>query len=157
MQVRVLSTILIGIDMGNHKRKEPVICKQCGKQFYPNYSSKSKFCSIQCQRDYMYREYIERWKNGEETGVQSKYDTSNYIRRYLFDKYHNKCQKCGWGEVNPFTNKVPLQIHHVDGNCLNNKESNLQLLCPNCHSLTENYGSRNRVNGSKRLNRGELS
>ena len=24
------------------------------------------------------------------------------------------------------------------------RESNLQLLCPNCHSLTENFGSRNK-------------
>lgn len=49
----------------------------------------------------------------------------------------------GWGEVNPYTNLVPLQIHHVDGNSTNNKEENLEVLCPNCHSLTENFGSRN--------------
>ena len=24
-------------------------------------------------------------------------------------------------------------VHHIDGNCTNNKEENLQLLCPNCH------------------------
>ena len=28
-------------------------------------------------------------------------------------------------------------------NRMNNSEENLQLLCPNCHSLTENFGSRN--------------
>ena len=27
---------------------------------------------------------------------------------------------------------------------MNNKEENLQLLCPNCHSLTENFGSSNK-------------
>ena len=26
---------------------------------------------------------------------------------------------------------------------MNNSEENLQLLCPNCHSLTENFGARN--------------
>ena len=35
-------------------------------------------------------------------------------------------------------------VHHIDGNSLNNIESNLQLLCPNSHSLTENFGSRNK-------------
>ena len=35
-------------------------------------------------------------------------------------------------------------IHHIDGNCLNNDESNLQVLCPNCHAMTENFGSRNK-------------
>lgn len=61
----------------------------------------------------------------------------------FFNKNHSKCQKCGWGEINPVTKLVPLQIHHIDGDCLNNDEKNLELLCPNCHSLTETYGSLN--------------
>ena len=35
----------------------------------------------------------------------------------------------------------------VDGNRKNNKEENLILLCPNCHSLTENYRY---INGKNR-------
>jgi len=31
-------------------------------------------------------------------------------------------------------------MHHKDGNRSNNKEDNLELLCPNCHSLTDNFG-----------------
>ena len=62
----------------------------------------------------------------------------------MFEKAGYKCEKCGWGEENPYTHRVPLQIHHLDGNSLNNAESNLQVLCPNCHCLTENYGSRNK-------------
>jgi predicted HNH restriction endonuclease len=27
-----------------------------------------------------------------------------------------------------------LQLHHIDGNRENNKEENLTLLCPNCHT-----------------------
>ena len=37
--------------------------------------------------------------------------------------------------------RIPLEIHHIDGDCTNNKMENLQLLCPNCHSLTSNFGS----------------
>ena len=66
------------------------------------------------------------------------------MRNYLLKKHNYKCEKCGWGEINIFTNRVPLQIHHIDGNSENNVESNLQVLCPNCHSLTENFGSRNK-------------
>lgn len=29
---------------------------------------------------------------------------SSYIRRYLFEKYNNKCARCGWGE------KINIQI-----------------------------------------------
>ena len=48
-----------------------------------------------------------------------------------------KCECCGLTE---WLNKpIILQLHHVDGNKNNNKLENLQLLCPNCHSQTDNY------------------
>ena len=46
--------------------------------------------------------------------------------------------------MNPFTEKFPLTVHHIDGDCRNNKEDNLELLCPNCHSLTGTYGAANK-------------
>ena len=36
-------------------------------------------------------------------------------------------------------------MHHIDGDCTNNKIENLQLLCPNCHSLTSNLGILNKT------------
>ena len=95
--------------------------------------------------------YIKRWLKGEETGfynVGGK-DINPYLRDYLLEEANYKCQRCGWGEINPFTGKVPLQIHHINGDCTNNSKDNLIVLCPNCHSLTENYGSRNK--NSKRI------
>lgn len=38
---------------------------------------------------------------------------------------------------------INLQVHHIDGNRRNNKLDNLQLLCLNCHSYTNNFGSKN--------------
>ena len=38
-------------------------------------------------------------------------------------------------------------FQHIDGNSKNNKEENLTLLCPNCHSLTKTYKGANRGNG----------
>ena len=55
--------------------------------------------------------------------------------------------ECGWGEENPKTNKVPIELEHIDGNSNNNELSNLKLLCPNCHSLTPTYKGANRGNG----------
>jgi hypothetical protein len=34
---------------------------------------------------------------------------------------------------------ISLQIHHCDGNCLNNRPENLMFLYPNCHSQTSNW------------------
>lgn len=122
------------------KEKIKKYCPSCGKEV----STRNIYCNNVCQHDYAYKQYIERWQNGEEEGLRGTQDLSKHIRRYLFEKSNNLCSKCGWGMVNPFTDLVPLQVHHVDGDCLNNLEENLELLCPNCHSLTDNYGSRNK-------------
>lgn len=117
-------------------------CLNCGKQLIKN---QTKYCSPECQNNYQYQEKINQWKNGEFDGSkgENKKQLSKYIKRYLFEKNNNRCEICGWGEINPFTNTLPLEIHHKDGDCTNNQESNLQLLCPNCHSLTQSYRGAN--------------
>lgn len=65
------------------------------------------------------------------------------------EKYHCKCAKCGWGEENPYSHTIPLEVEHIDGNFQNNNEDNLILLCPNCHSLTPTYKGANKGNGRK--------
>jgi hypothetical protein len=70
----------------------------------------------------------QRWKNGLETGVTGAAGISRYVRRYMIEKYGERCQLCDWQERNPVTGKVPLTIDHTDGNCLNNAEVNLRLL-----------------------------
>jgi predicted HNH restriction endonuclease len=50
-----------------------------------------------------------------------------------------KCELCGWNKINIVTELCPVDVHHKDGNSKNNTESNLQILCPNCHALTETY------------------
>ena len=37
-----------------------------------------------------------------------------------------------------------FHIHHIDGDHKNNVKTNLVLLCPNCHSQTDNYSNRKR-------------
>lgn len=120
-------------------------CLNCNKEI----AFKNKYCDIKCKLDYEYKHWIDEWKNGLRDGVVSQSSISNHIRRYLFEKYENKCCKCEWNIVNPYTNLIPLQVHHKDGNALNNLEENLELICPNCHSLTDNYGSKNK--NSKRI------
>lgn len=129
-------------------KKRTHVCLCCGKEFEHKRSSKNKFCSNECQAKYQHEQYIERWKNGEENGLSGEYNLSKHIRRYLLTKNNCKCEMCGWGETNKFTGNIPLEVHHKDGDYTNNKEENLQLLCPNCHSLTETFKSHNK-NGRK--------
>ena len=48
-----------------------------------------------------------------------------------------KCEECGLTEW--LGNPINLEIHHEDGDRLNNSLDNLRLLCPNCHSYTPNF------------------
>ena len=119
-------------------------CKRCNTAIYKYRDN--DFC-ITCGLIVRYEEYICRWKKGLECGHDIYGKINPYIRRYLFEKYKNKCSKCGWGKVNRTTGNVPLTVNHKDGNWKNCKEKNLELICPNCHSLTSNYGSLNKGKG----------
>lgn len=121
-------------------------CLNCGKELK---GQQTKYCCNQCQMDYQHKQWVIRWKNGEETGIIGKYGISKHLKRYLFEKYNYKCAYCGWGKTNPFTKTLPLEIEHIDGNYLNNSEENLIVLCPNCHSLTATYKGANKGNGRK--------
>jgi len=125
------------------KREKEEYCLYCGKKLI---NKRYKYCNHNCQRIYQYLIYINKWKLGLVDGIKGKASISGYIRYYLFEKYNNSCQKCEWGIKNEHTGKVPLEVHHIDGDYTNNKENNLELLCPNCHSLTDNYKSRNKNN-----------
>ena len=52
----------------------------------------------------------------------------------------NECEMCGLNEW--MNQRLPLELHHIDGNRFNNELENLQILCPNCHSLTPNHSKR---------------
>lgn len=54
----------------------------------------------------------------------------------------NKCEICG---INSWLGKeLSLQLHHINGNHNDNSLDNLQILCPNCHSLTDTYTAKNK-------------
>jgi DNA-binding CsgD family transcriptional regulator len=53
----------------------------------------------------------------------------------------NACESCGLHEWNG--QAIALALHHVNGDRYDNRLENLQLLCPNCHSQTPNFGVKN--------------
>lgn len=73
----------------------------------------------------------------------SKYLNGTNIKKKLLKanllKY--QCYRCG---INTWLNEpLSLQLEHKNGNHRDNRIENLCLLCPNCHSLTETFGSKN--------------
>jgi endogenous inhibitor of DNA gyrase (YacG/DUF329 family) len=124
-------------------------CERCQKPI-TTYLKSRRFCSLRCQGGYIANKIVSAWKKGEHTGCVKGGHIASPVRSYLFQKHNKKCMICGWSEVNPTTGRIPLTVHHIDGDWSNNKEKNLQLLCPNCHSLTPTYGASNRGKGRKR-------
>ena len=119
---------------GYNKHRTPKLCIVCGKE---TPSPKNMFCvpNGACDAIYTFTCKIN-------LGEIPRRDT---VRRYLLLTREHICTNCKlttW-----LGNEIPLESHHKDGNYKNNKEENLELLCPTCHSITDNYKWRNRGNG----------
>jgi hypothetical protein len=126
------------------KEKKKVTCIKCCLVFAPSRSNR-KYCSLSCQAEEKNKTTIEQWKMGKNKGYSGKtMQVPPWLRRYLFEKFSSKCCKCGWCKINPATNKIPLEVNHIDGDASNTIEENLELVCPNCHSLTPNFRALNK-------------
>lgn len=128
-------------------------CINCGGGFTNRWQA--KYCSNKCQFIFQRKKYIEEWKAGSKTGnigITAR-NISTKLRKYLFDKYNNKCSECGWNKKHPQSGNIPLEVDHIDGNSENNLEDNLRLLCPNCHALTPNFKNLNHGNGRQWRNK----
>ncbi|MBT6052625.1 MAG: HNH endonuclease [Candidatus Scalindua sp.] len=80
----------------------------------------------------------ELLKNG--VNIQSNILKKRVIAEGLLK---NKCMICGQPPI--WNNqKLVLELHHVDGDKLNNRLSNLKIICPHCHSQTPNFRGKNK-------------
>ena len=123
-------------------------CLNCGKDITNSKNTIHKYCSNSCQHEYAYKNWIIKYKLDNSIAKSTKWgQIPSQLRKYIFEKYNNKCCLCNWCEINPYTNTIPLEIDHIDGNSDNNSEENLRLICPNCHSLTATYRGANRGHG----------
>lgn len=73
-------------------------------------------------------------------GMHPDYNVSR-LKRRLIDNgiLEDKCDECGWDKKRKGNKYSCCELHHKDGNNKNHRLKNLQILCPNCHSLTENF------------------
>ncbi len=92
--------------------------------------------------------YISHPKYNKESFLEMIKDGNcklhnNQILRKLIDfkikEY--KCDICGIKDWNG--KEIVLELHHKNGVHSDNRLNNLQILCPNCHSQTNNFRAKN--------------
>lgn len=83
-----------------------------------------------------------RFKKGNAIKAANMLDALVHLRGH-------KCEKCLNNEW--LNNPIVLEVHHKDGDSFNNELDNLELLCPNCHSMTENWRGKN-INKKEKKN-----
>lgn len=81
------------------------------------------------------------------SGTHPQYHTYKLKHRLIAAglKEH-RCEECGLSDWND--KFIPIELDHIDGDRTNHRLHNLRMLCPNCHSQTTTYRSRNRSSKS---------
>lgn len=64
------------------------------------------------------------------------------LRKRVIYEQNERCNVCG---ISEWVGKpISLELEHKDGNHHNNTRTNLEALCPNCHSQTATFRGRNK-------------
>ena len=120
-------------------------CTYCKKE-----TSNKKYCSRICFEAQLHKNTVDAFLKGE-------YEHPLKQKKLLLEicDVENCCAIC---KQLPIHNNKTLALHldHIDGNSDNNRVENLRLLCPNCHSQTETYGSKNKVRETKRKKQNKI-
>lgn len=121
---------------------------QCGRKFTALGNRTRTWCSQSCNALARSNALQSLWLKGEYPGGSWR-GVADFVRRWLVDNFGEKCVQCGWAEVNPKSGRIPLNVDHINGDPEDHRPGNLRFLCPNCHSLTSNFGALNRGKGRK--------
>ena len=92
------------------------VCRHCGKKFQDAPSHKRVYCSRACVNKTAHKSFKPTY-----TTVRKTMERRGMLKQ---------CARCGF-------KKVPqiLGVHHKDRKRSNNALNNLEVLCPNCHSI----------------------
>jgi len=147
----------IGLVTEQYKRKPNTFCLVCKKQIYKRpgqvkENSGNVFCSNACYGFFCRKETpcsvckkpilsglnkktcSRACANEQRTGIvydkrkpRDKVVQHRTLKHELTIARGEKCERCGYDK------SQILQIHHINRNRKDNRLSNLELICPNCH------------------------
>lgn len=132
--------------------------EQINKKVSEKLTGKSKTPQqIQSLKDAWVKRRLERKDNvkinrltDSEFFVLNSKNNNQKIKNRLFESKikEYRCEEC---DITEYNNKpITLHLHHINGNKKDNRLENLQILCPNCHSQTDNYAGKDLKYGQKK-------
>lgn len=81
--------------------------------------------------------------SSKHSGTNEQYKTA----LINLDLSKDECSVC---KLSQWKGKfINLHLDHINGNNMDYSLTNLRLICPNCHSQTKNYGSKNKAKKKK--------
>lgn len=136
-------TIRINIDKFKEVCKNAKSKQDAYNQLGMHRNTFDKYCKLLNIQNFRKEKDCNKYKLEDIfEGKHKNYPTSKLHKRLIKECYkEEKCENCGLTEWQG--TKIPLELHHIDGNRFNHHLSNLILLCPNCHALTGNFKSKN--------------
>ncbi|MFA5572293.1 MAG: hypothetical protein WDA42_04235 [Candidatus Bathyarchaeia archaeon] len=126
-------------------------CPNCNKLFFTRNYNYQVCCTQQCAADYKAKKLFQTIT---ETGVfYPKDDTpknSRFVRKYLIQKYGNKCMICNQSGDDWCGKPITLIIDHINGDSRDWQIDNIQMICPNCDSQLSTYKGRNKGKSTRK-------
>lgn len=128
------------IDWINKNKSKAFMCRQlqCKQSTLNSYLDKMGIAYAGNQGGFgiikKYPHYKTAIEYANSTCVKSSVLKEKLIKEGLKD---DKCELCGVSTW--FGIKITLELHHKNGNHYDNDLNNLQILCPNCHSIQESH------------------
>lgn len=140
------------LDMDNYYEEEQVsdlqLCAYCAQMLEQRYT-----------RGMMLEEFVDILREaGDATDQEEDVDVDifGYVKNwqkisqaYRFYKNYT-CEECGFEASTPLTRRF-MQVHHIDGNKLNNKKENFKCLCNRCHAEQDDLHRRNFAIGDQQV------
>ena len=110
-----------------------VNCSYCNVSFYKTKFkiSQSKSGLFFCSREH--KDLAQKMGGIKEIQPNHYGSSLKDYRKIAFASQARICSRCG------FSNPAAIIVHHKERNRDNNDESNLEILCCNCHAI-EHYG-----------------